>query len=282
VRATKRDLSSIVKQNSIYQRLRISPIYDLYLALTKRRVIKARGRELDFYRMTLDGFEPGGLIFDIGANVGDKVDVFLKMGARVVAVDPDEGNQAILRDRFHRYRMTPRPVTIVGKAVGAKAGNEQMWVYGPGSLFNSLSEKSPGILDGTKKRSGHLLDAYQFKEKRIVATTTLDQLIETYGLPAFIKIDVVGYELEVLQGLHCPVPCLSFEIEVKELRKELIQCIEILGGLSSRGRFNYTCDRRNGLALDQWLDFGPFWRLIDGIDGCSEGCLEVFWKTLKG
>ena len=277
--ATKRHFSSILKQHSIYHRLRVSSVYDLYLALMKNQVIKARDRELDFYRTTLDGFKPGDMIFDIGANVGDKVDVFLKMGARVVAVDPDERNQEILRDRFHRYRMTPKPVTIVGKAVGKRVGNEAMWVYGPGSVFNSLSEKSPGILDETKKRSGHLLDAYAFKGKRIVGTTTLDQLIDTYGLPSFVKIDVVGYELEVLQGLHCPVPCLSFEIEFAELRQESMRCIEILGGLSSRGQFNYTCDRRNGLVLNQWLDFQPFRRLVNGLDGCSEGCMEVFWKT---
>lgn len=277
--ATKQHFLSILKQYSIYQRLRVSSVYDVYLALTNKQATKARNREFDFYRATLNGFKSGDLIFDIGANVGDKVDVFLKMGARVVAVDPDERNQAILRDRFYRYRMTPRPVTIVGKALGARVGNEAMWVYGPGSVFNSLSEKSPDILDGIKKRSGHLLDAHEFKGKTIVRTTTLDQLIDTYGIPSYVKIDVVGYELEVLQGLHCSLPCLSFEIELPELKQELMQCIKILGELSSRGRFNYTCDRRNGLVLDRWLDIEPFWRLIDEFGGCGEGCMEVFWRT---
>lgn len=279
--ATKQHFLSILKQYGIYHRLKASSVYDLYLTLTNKQVIKARDKELDFYRVTLNGFEPGDLIFDIGANVGDKVDVFLKIGARVVAVDPDERNQAILRDKFHRYRMTPKSVTIVGKAVGARVGDETMWVYGPGSVFNSLSEKSASILNGLKKQSGHSLDAHEFREKRIVGTTTLKHLIDTYGLPFFVKIDVVGYELEVLQGLRRPVPCLSFEIDVPLLRKELIQCIAILGALSSHGRFNYTCDRRNGLVLDNWLDVESFSRVIDGLDGCGAGCMEVFWRAPK-
>jgi hypothetical protein len=68
----------------------------------------------------------------------------------------------------------------------------------------------------------------------------------------------VGLELEVLQGLRRSTPFLSFEIGPPEPRRELLQCVDLLGGLSSSGQFNYIWDRRNGLALDNWLNLQAF------------------------
>ncbi len=273
--AIRRNLLSTLKKAGIYHRLRASFAYDLYLNLTNRKLLKDRDREAAFYRAVLDGFKPGDLIFDIGANIGDKTDTFLRIGAHVVAVDPDEHSQAILRQKFLRYRMRPQPVMIVGKAVGAKVGAETMLVCAPGSVFNTLSKKGASIVSGATNRPEQSSDTIEYKEKKIVETTTLDHLIEAYGLPFFIKIDVVGFELEVLQGLHRSVPCLSFEIGLPESRQELLQCVDLLGGLSSSGQFNYTWDRRNGLALDRWLDVQAFLRVLEG---CGDGPIEVFWR----
>lgn len=261
----------------VYYRLRASRLYDLYLALTNRQLIRERDREARFYRATLEGFRPGDLIFDIGANRGDKTDTFLRIGARVVAVDPDESNWTILRQRFHLYRLKPRPVTIVRKAVGSKAGIDTMLVCAPGSVFNTLSRKgAAGAVGEVAHRPGQSPGALQYNQNRTVETTTLDELAETYGLPALIKIDVVGFELEVLQGLHSPVPCLSFEISLPDFRQELFQCVEVLGRLSSQGQFNYTWDRRNGLVLDAWVDVFAF---LGVLEDCREGPLEVFYRT---
>jgi FkbM family methyltransferase len=273
--ATKRNHLSILKQSGIYHRLRASFVYDLYLTLRNGKLLKARDREAAFYRAVLNGFKPGDLIFDIGANIGDKTVTFLRLGARVVAVDPDEHNQNVLRKKFLRSRIRPRPVMIVGKAVGARVGVETMLVCAPGSVFNTLSEKGAGIISDSTNRPGQLSDVIEYKEKKTVETTTLDHLIEAYGLPFFIKIDVVGFELEVLQGLHRSVPFLSFEIGLPESRRELLQCVGLLGGLSSSGQFNYTWDRRNGLALDRWLDVRSFLRILES---CGDGPIEVFWR----
>jgi FkbM family methyltransferase len=277
--ATKQSFLSWLRRSGLYHRLRASSVYDLYLALTNRQLLKGRRQEIAFYRALLTGFKSVDLVFDIGANTGDKIDTFLKLGARVVAVDPDENNQAILRQKFLRYRMTPKPVTIVGKAVGAEVDTQTMLVCRPGSVFNTLSRKEAGILSDTANRTGQSLDTIEYKVNKSVETTTLDHLIDAYGLPSLIKIDVVGFELEVLQGLHRAVPCLSFEIGLPEFRQELLQCVEILGGLSPGGQFNYTWNRGNGLALDRWLDVRDFLRLLESF---GEGPFEVFWRTPRG
>jgi FkbM family methyltransferase len=273
--AIKQSILSILRKAGIYHRLRASSVYDRYLNLTNRKLSKDRDREVAFYRALLSEFEPGDLIFDIGANIGDKTDTFLRIGAQVVAVDPDEHSQAILRQKFLRYRMRPKPVTIVGKAVGATVDVETMLVCAPGSVFNTLSKKGASIVSGAANGPEQSSETVEYQEKKTVETTTLEHLIEAYGLPSFIKIDVVGFELEVLQGLHRSVPCLSFEIGLPEFRQELLQCVEILGRLSSCGEFNYTWDRRKGLALGRWLD-GQAFRGV--LEGCGDGPIEVFWR----
>lgn len=64
------------------------------------------------------------------------------------------------------------------------------------------------------------------KSTKKVETITLDTLVETYN-PDFIKIDVEGYEYQVLQSLTKYAGDLAFEWS-EELRDELINCLEYL------------------------------------------------------
>lgn len=272
----KTQFTSFLKRIGLYYRMRSGPIFDLYLRFANKKLIEDRDQEVVFYRSVIGGLKRGDLIFDIGANVGDKTDVFLRIGARVVAVDPDLRNQSILQERFLRYRLVARPVTLLSKAVSASEGTETMWVDSPGSALNTLSQKWVDTLKGDKKRFEHTKDPLEFGEKKIVETTTLDRLIDTYGPPSFVKIDVEGFELKVLQGLRRSVPCLSFEVNLPEFRQEGLQCIELLGKLAPAGQFNYAYDCRIGLALERWLDPVSFSQVFDG---CNESCVEVFWRT---
>lgn len=269
----KRYIQTTLKQLSLYHRLKASPIYDLYWRIADRRVIEDARKEIDFYRDLLNGLRPGDLILDVGANHGRKTGVFLKLGAQVVAVEPDEVNQEILRESFLKFRWARTPVVIVGKAVSDKSAVETMWIDEPGSAKNTLSSRWVDALRSDEKRFGHSL---VFAQQHKVETVTLDQLFTAHGDPFFVKIDVEGYELKVLKGMRRPVPYLSFEVNLPEFRSNGFQCIELLDRLAANGEFNYVIDGDYALVLQQWLSARDFLRLFEQI---PDQCIEVFWKT---
>lgn len=272
----KRYLQGTLRRAGLLQRLKVSGIYDLYWRVADRRWIDGRQREVAFYRNLLQGFHEGDLIFDIGANSGQKTDIFLRLGARVAAVEPDEICQGILREKFLRYRFSPKPVTIVGMAVSDRSSVETMWVSGPGSALNTLSVKWVEALKQDHARFHNGVDKCDFVAHREVETATLDQLMDTVGSPFFVKIDVEGYERRVIRGLGRPVPYLSFEVNLPDFRAEGLECVDLLNRLSSNGRFNFSVDFGHGLALDQWVDAQHFQHILGR---CSERSVEVFWKS---
>lgn len=274
MRRLKQYTQTLLKQAGIYQRLKASRIYDLYWSVADRSIIARRDREIRFYRSLLAGFHRGCLVFDVGANHGTKTDIFLKLGARVVAIEPDQTNQDILREKFLTYRLSRQPVVIVGKALSEKESVETMWIDEPGSAKNTLSRKWVETLKRDDERFGQHHD---FSRRTTVETTTLDQLISTHGLPFFIKIDVEGHEPSVLRGLHRAVSYLSFEVNLPEFAPDGQECVEMLDRLSAGGKFNYAAgDYEKGLALQEWLPAREFSQILAR---CTERSIEVFWKT---
>jgi FkbM family methyltransferase len=269
----KRTFQAILRRLGIYHRLRASSLYDLYWRMLDRSIIEDRCKEVAFYHNLLEGRRKSDLIFDVGANQGSKTAIFLRLGARVVAVEPDEANQQILKEMFLRRRFVPKPVHIIGKALGERCAVETMWIDEPGSAKNTLSQKWVQTLRNDDERFGHRLN---FKQRKEVETTTLENLIVDHGLPIYIKIDVEGFELNVLRGLRHPIPYLSFEVNLPEFRSEGLQSVELLGALAIRGKFNYTADCRRGLALQEWLDASEFAQILQR---CTESSIEVFWKS---
>jgi len=273
LRALKPYLQTLLRRVGLYQRVKASHIYDFYWRIADRRIIDDRTREVEFYRNLLKGFRNGDLIFDVGANHGYKTDIFLRLGARVVAVEPDEVNQEALKQQFLSYRLTGRPVVIVDKAVSDRNTVETMWVDAPGSAKNTLSQKWVETLRADDRRFGHSLD---FAKQKEVETITLEQLITTHGLPFFVKIDVEGYEPSVLRGMRRPVPYLSFEVNLPEFKPEGLECVALLGRLAADGKFNYAADCQHGLVLERWLEQREFSQVLYA---CAEKSIEVFWKS---
>src|SRR2546427_1333047 len=125
--------------------------------MVDRRIIDDRRSEVEFYRDLLKGFRKGDLIFDVGANHGYKTDIFLRLGARAVALEPDQVSQEVLKQKFLRHRLTTKPVIVVDKAVSDRNTVETMWIAAPGSAKNTLSHKWVETLGADERRFGHRL-----------------------------------------------------------------------------------------------------------------------------
>ncbi len=210
-----------------------------------------RKSALDLYSQFLGS---GDLVFDVGANVGNRIDVFLALGARVVAIEP----QAICVSRLQaRFDKNPN-VSIVPKALGRAAGTAELMV----SEADTISSMSSHWVDAV--RSSGRFASYQWNERETVVVTSLDTLIGEFGRPAFCKIDVEGFELEVLSGLSSPVPALSFEF-TPEVLDTALASVDRLSSLGA-AEFNYSLGESMRLQLPRWTNADNLKSILRGGD----------------
>ncbi len=164
--------------------------------------------------------KPGSLVFDIGANMGHYAAAFLKLGAEVVCAEPQAACFKILTTR---YRNNSK-VHLLNCAVDNEEGEKKIHI----SNMNTISSMSEDWITAVKD-SKRFPDAEWTKEAT-VKTVTLESLIAKYGRPDFIKIDVEGYELNVLKGLKSKVPLISIEYTF-EIIENAVKCIEYLNSI---------------------------------------------------
>jgi hypothetical protein len=100
-----------------------------------------------------------------------------------------------------------------------------------------------------------------------VEVATLDDLIAIHGEPAFCKIDVEGFEVDVLAGLSRPLRALSFEYlpAAHEAALAALSRVEKLGVVAGGYVYNYSPIETMRFASDRWLDADDLVRLLDGF-----------------
>jgi len=185
---------------------------------------------------------PGDLVFDVGAHIGDRVASFQRLGARVVAVEPQPSMVRALRLLYGRSRS----VVIEALAVGREPGRARMLINVDNPTVSSVS---PAFVEAAHGAPGW--ESQRWSETADVAVTTLDALIAKHGVPAFIKIDVEGFEAEALSGLSQAVPVLSFEFTT--IQRDIgLACIERCSAMGY-GRFNAALGESQTL-IGEWMD----------------------------
>lgn len=177
-------------------------------------------------------------VFDVGANVGQRAQIFAQLAHKVVAVEPQAECLRHLRSRF----MFSKNVLVEPVALGDHAGEAVIRE----SDSHTISSMSAKFIETVGKSR---FSESNWEREAKVTMTTLDELIGKHGLPNFIKIDVEGFEAQVLAGLNRPVPYISFEF-TPELIDEAEKCVARLKVISEAYLFNYCLGEDLNFVLE--------------------------------
>jgi len=241
-----------ISDTIVYQRLKNPKAFNDFL------------EEISFYKSILGTHRK--LIFDVGANVGTKSKIFLLLSELVISFEPDLKNFKILEARLKKYHNC----IINSFALGSKEGFSKYYSIESDSAYNSLSEKH--ITTVVKNRG--IINKKTELNQYEVKTNTLDLFISKYGIPYYIKIDVEGYEKEVILGLTQLIPLISIEANLPEFLPETLDIIDYLDKLSN-GKYVYNYSTQNRLELGQYTSSVEFRAIISSLHFKS---IEIYIK----
>jgi FkbM family methyltransferase len=166
------------------------------------------------------------LIFDIGFNVGEFTQTcFNKYNScSVIAVEANPNLVSTVSQHF----FTNYNFSLLNNLVSDKEGESLDFYINPSA--SGISTASTHFMKNSRFTKGSKYigeNSTQWAAPIKVQSITIDSMIERYGIPDLIKIDVEGYELNVLKGLTQKANDICFEWHEEE-KENLYQILEHL------------------------------------------------------
>ena len=214
-----------------------------------KKTLRTRRQTLKMKRFYSQFIDQGDLIYDAGANRGRYTQVFLKLGASVIAIEPHPSCLAELN------KIKSSSLTIVPNALSNTAGT---------ATFMLCNEDEVSTLSTEFVSEYDRQDFLNWDDKIVVETTTFDHIISLHGLPRLLKIDIEGFEHIALKSLSHPIDYLSFEFTYP-FRHYAIDCIDLIANLGDY-QFNYYPYERFTFELDSWKSASEMRQVLDTID----------------
>jgi FkbM family methyltransferase len=182
------------------------------------------------------------LVIDIGANVGNTVEQFLMISEKVICFEPNPALVKHLNNRFFK-----RPVVVDGRGVSNLKGKQIFKI----SNANTISTFSEDWINNSR-----FSDSYNWGRTVEVDTITLDGIIDEYGIPDYIKIDIEGYEYEVLTSFSKLLPNTIFAFEWAEEQKEKINLI--INHLVNLGYNQFSHTEADSVKFDEEIEWKSY------------------------
>lgn len=138
----------------------------------------------------LQNVTPGASVWDIGANVGlftFSAAGLAGPGGSVLAVEPDLWLAHTLRRSARLNSGRAADVTVLPVGIADTCSTRVFHIAATNRAANYLEGKGSTVTGGSR-------------ETQVIATLTLDTLLESFPAPDVMKIDIEGGELEALQG----------------------------------------------------------------------------------
>lgn len=208
--------------------------------------------------------------FDVGANYGNRIEPIIDKKIKIIAVEPQLQCIKFLKMKYGSK------ITIIPKGLGSIEETKTMYI----SKAHTISSFSKEWIDATKE-SGRF-SQYNWNIEQQIEMTTLDVLINSYGKPKFLKIDVEGFEFEVLKGLSHPIEFISFEYTIPERKESILECIDRIDKISNQNQvqFNYSRGESMDWALDEWLSSQQMKEEIELDRFTESGFGDIYSKTI--
>jgi len=118
------------------------------------------------------------LVFDVGLNVGQDTAFYLSQGCRVLAIEADPTLAECARNKFAGEILAGR-LTVLNVGIAAEEGLADFWICEDKPEFNSFH------------RAIAARNSYSHKCIK-VPVLPFDAVIERFGVPHYLKIDIEG------------------------------------------------------------------------------------------